>query len=67
MDTRVELVREELRLRREIATHELQCLMEDDADADEIDEQLEEIDLIDARRDDLAQRVAKLGDLAAGA
>jgi hypothetical protein len=60
MATRLELVREELRLRWEIATHELRCLLDDGADADVIDEKFEECELIVARRDDLARRLARV-------
>ena len=59
-DSRLELVRRELQLRWEIATHELQCLLDDGADADVIDEKFEECKLIVARRDDLARRLQHL-------
>jgi len=60
MATQLDLVREELRLRWEIAIHELQCLLDDGADADVIDELIEECELIAARRDDLERRIARL-------
>jgi hypothetical protein len=57
----LELVREELRLRYEIAAHELHCLAEDGADPDEIDAKLDECELIIARRDALERALLKLG------
>jgi hypothetical protein len=66
MDTPFELVREELRLRWEIAAHELACLMEDDAAADVLDAKLEECKLIMARQEDLERRMARADELAAG-
>jgi hypothetical protein len=45
---------------REIAIYELQCLMDDGADADEIDEKLEQYERIQARRDSLERYLAGL-------
>lgn len=59
MDSQFGLVREELRLRWEIATHELRCLMDDSAGPDDLDAKLEECKLIEARRDDLERRLAR--------
>jgi hypothetical protein len=61
MGTPLELVREELRLRYEIAAHELHCLAEDGADPDEIDDKLDECKLIMGRRDSLERLLLKLG------
>ena len=57
----LELVREELRLRHEIAAHELHCLAEDGADPAEIDAKLDECQLIIARRHALECALLKLG------
>ncbi len=62
MAIQLELVREELRLRYEIAAHELHCLAEDGADPDKIDAKLDECELIIARRDALERVLLKLGD-----
>lgn len=56
----IELLRQELRLMREIAVYELQCLMDDGADADEIDGKLKEYELIQARRDELERLLGRL-------
>jgi hypothetical protein len=61
MATQLELVREELRLRHEIAVHELHCLAEDGADQAEIDAKLDECDLITTRRLALERILLKLG------
>jgi hypothetical protein len=61
MATQLELVREELRLRHEIAAHELHCLTEDDVDPDVLDAKIAECKLIIARRDDLERRLLKPG------
>jgi hypothetical protein len=60
MATQLELVREELRLRREIVTHELQCMLDDGADGDEIDAKIEECELIMARQEGLTRVLATL-------
>jgi hypothetical protein len=60
MASQLELVREELRLRHEIAAHELHCLAEDGADPAEIDAKLDECELIIARRDALERTLLKL-------
>jgi hypothetical protein len=61
MATQLELVREELRLRYQIAAHELHCLAEDGADPAVIDAKLDECELIIARRDALERALLKLG------
>jgi|HubBroStandDraft_6_1064221.scaffolds.fasta_scaffold00062_37 hypothetical protein len=61
MADQLELVREELRLRHEIAVHELRCLAEDDAGPDKIDAKLDECMLIIARRDALERALLHLG------
>ena len=61
MVTQLELVREELRLRHEIAAHELHCLAEDGADPAEIDAKLDECELIIARQEALERALLKLG------
>jgi len=61
MASQLELVREELRLRHEIAAHGLHCLAEDGAAPDEIDAKLDECQLIIARRDALELTLLKLG------
>lgn len=61
MGIQLELVREELRLRHEIAARELHCLAEDGADPDEIDDKLGECELIIARRDALERTLLELG------
>jgi hypothetical protein len=61
MASQLELVREELRLRHEIAAHELHCLAEDGADPDVIDAKLDECDLITTRRLALERALLKLG------
>ena len=61
MASQLELVREELRLRHEIAARELHCLAEDGAGPDEIDAKLDECNLIIARRDALERAMLKLG------
>lgn len=61
MASQLELVREELKLRHEIAAHELHCLAEDGADPDVIDAKLDECQLIMLRRDHLERHLLKLG------
>jgi hypothetical protein len=61
MAAQLELVREELRLRLEIARHELACLAEDDAAADVLDAKIEECHLLMARQEALERHLRKLG------
>ena len=61
MAAQLELLRQELRLRHEIAAHELHCLAEDGADPAEIDAKLDECELIIARRDALERTLLELG------
>lgn len=56
----IELVRQELRLRQEIAAHELRCLMDDGATGEELDAKLDECLAIEARRDALERYLDRI-------